>query len=155
MFKVIPESEKLPFTNSILYEVSLRLLAKQKENEIEKRKLKTDDVLKEPSEAEKKLSSYLDDKSYEKFKKIFGKIEPEDMVYNVGVNIEEYMKQIIRPQDYTKVLNPPTCLRDNVQLKGPVSVPGKGNPSSVYEFRGVGTLLPKFAYKDAHDPKYY
>ena len=158
MFNVVPISEKFPFTNSILYEVNNRLLAKQKEAEIEKKRNMEDyETEMEDNKSNVKLNSYsyFDKSSGDKFKKIFGNIKPEDMVYNVGVPIEEYMKQLIRPHEYKKVLNPPTCLRDSIKLKEPVSAPADGNTSNVHQFHGIGTKLPKFAFKEVYDPKYY
>ena len=156
MFNVVPISEKFPFTNSILYEVNNRLLTKQKEVEIEKKRNMEDyETEMEDNKSNVKLNSYFDKSSGDKFKKIFGNIKPEDMVYNVGVPIEEYMKQLIRPQEYKKVLNPPTCLRDSIKLKEPVSAPAEGNTSNVHQFHGIGTKLPKFAFKEVYDPKYY
>ncbi len=89
------------------------------------------------------------------FKKLFGKVEPQDMVYNVGVPVQDYMKQIIRPQDWSRALRPPSCIRDATQLVEPVALLSQGIPSNAYEFRGVGTILPKFAYTETYDPKFY
>jgi hypothetical protein len=115
----------------------------------------TQEPARDPLIAEERLDAFLQDKTPDKFEELFGKVEPQDMVYNVGVPVEDYMKQIIRPQDWSRALRPPSCIRDSTQLVEPVAILDQGIPSNVHEFRGVGTILPKFAYTEVYDPKFY
>ena len=55
----------------------------------------------------------------------------------------------------SRALRPPSYIRDSTQLVEPVALLDKGIPSNAYEFRGVGTILPKFAYTETYDPKFY
>jgi len=163
LFNITPIENKLNLINSYTYEVSKRLLEKQKAAELEKRREQYQREIeageqepeREPTVAEKRLDQFLDDQTADKFEELFGKVEPQDMVYNVGVPVEDYMKQIIRPQDWSRALRPPSCIRDSTQLVEPVALLAQGIPSNVHEFRGVGTILPKFAYTETYDPKFY
>jgi hypothetical protein len=78
----------------------------------------------------------------------------KDLVYNVGVPLRNYMSQIIRPENWNKKLNPPVCLNTGIQLNKPVELVS-GGASGAFQFQGVGTILPKFAYTEEYDPKYY
>ena len=83
-----------------------------------------------------------------------GKTTEKELVYNVGVPVQDYMSQILRPQDWSKALRPPSCIRDSTQLREPVPLLADGIPG-VNRYSGVGTMLPKFAYTEEYDPKYY
>ena len=164
MYNIVPIENKGPLISSYLFEVNKRLLAKQKEEEMKRREemyeqqqeeTSPQEPARDPLVAEERLNAFLQDKTPDKFKELFGKIEPQDMVYNVGVPVEDYMKQIIRPQDWSRALRPPSCIRDSTQLVEPVAILDQGIPSNVHEFRGVGTILPKFAYTEVYDPKFY
>ena len=163
MYNIVPIENKGPLISSYLFEVNKRLLAKQKEEEMKRREemyeqqveTGTQEPARDPLVAEERLNAFLQDKTPEKFEELFGKVEPQDMVYNVGVPVEDYMKQIIRPQDWSRALRPPSCIRDSTQLVEPVAILDQGIPSNVHEFRGVGTILPKFAYTEVYDPKFY
>ena len=67
----------------------------------------TQEQTRDPTTGEERLNAFLQDKTPDKFEELFGKVEPQDMVYNVGVPVEDYMKQIIRPQDWSRALRPP------------------------------------------------
>ena len=164
MYNIVPIENKGSLVSSYLFEVNKRLLAKQKEEEMKRREemyeqqqeeTSPQEPARDPLVAEERLNAFLQDKTPEKFEELFGKIEPQDMVYNVGVPVEDYMKQIIRPQDWSRALRPPSCIRDSTQLVEPVAILDQGIPSNVHEFRGVGTILPKFAYTEVYDPKFY
>ena len=164
MFNVVPIENKGSMISSYLFEVNNRLLEKQKEAEMKRREQEyaqrqeettPTEPARDPLVAEERLNAFLQDKTPEKFEELFGKVEPQDMVYNVGVPVEDYMKQIIRPQDWSRALRPPSCIRDSTQLIEPVAILDQGIPSNVHEFRGVGTILPKFAYTEVYDPKFY
>ena len=166
MYNITPIENKDSLLKNILFEVDKRLLLKQKVLEMSKNKNNQRLILKKENEdilnsieesttVDEKLDDFLKDRNPESFEELFNKIEPQDMVYNVGVPIQDYMTQIIRPQDWTKALTPPSCLRDSTQINEPVAILDRGIPSNVHKFNGVGTVLPKFAYTEAYDPKYY
>jgi len=84
-----------------------------------------------------------------------GNTREKELVHNVGVPVQDYMSQILRPQDWSRALRPPSCIRDSTQLREPVPLLADGIPSSIHKYSGVGTILPKFAYTEEYDPKYY
>jgi hypothetical protein len=86
--------------------------------------------------------------------KYFRGSDNKDIVYNVGVPLRNYMSQIIRPENWNKKLNPPVCLDTGVHLNKPVSLVSDG-ASGAYQFQGVGTILPKFAYTEEYDAQFY
>tara|TARA_B100000123_G_scaffold254098_1_gene215572 strand:- start:209 stop:601 length:393 start_codon:yes stop_codon:yes gene_type:complete len=51
--------------------------------------------------------------------------------------------------------NVPRCIPQKQCMEQPVSLISGGNPGSVYNYSGVGSLLPKFAYTELYDPSYY
>ena len=164
MYNIVPIENKGPLISSYLFEVNKRLLAKQKEEEMKRREemyeqqqeeTSPQEPARDPLVAEERLNAFLQDKTPDKFKELFGKIEPQDMVYNVGVPVEDYMKQIIRPQDWSRALRPPSCIRDSTQLVEPVAILDRGIPPNVHEFHGGNSKLPKFAYTEVYDPKFY
>ena len=93
IFNITPIENKISIVNTYTYEASKRLLEKQKAAELEKRKQQyqreveagEQEQPREPTVAEKRLDEFLEDDSAEKFAELFGKVEPQDMVYNVGV----------------------------------------------------------------------
>jgi surface protein len=164
MYNIVPIENKGSLINSYLFEVNKRLMAKQKEEEMKRREemyeqqqeeTSPQEPARDPLVAEERLNAFLQDKTPDKFEELFGKVEPQDMVYNVGVPVGDFMKQIIRPQDWSRALRPPSCIRDSTQLVEPVAILDQGIPSNVHEFRGGSKTLPKFAYTEVYDPKFY
>ena len=164
MYNIVPIENKGSLINSYLFEVNKRLLTKQKEAEMKRREemykeqqeeTPHQEPARDPVLAEERLNAFLQDKTPDKFEELFGKVEPQDMVYSVGVPVGDFMKQIIRPQDWSRALRPPSCIRDSTQLVEPVAILDQGIPPNVHEFRGGSKTLPKFAYTEVYDPKFY
>ena len=49
---------------------------------------------------------------------------------------------------------PPKCL-PQTPPNAPVAIIPGGNPGSVLNYTGVGSIMPKFAYTELYDPQYY
>ena len=121
---------------------------KQKELEMQELKRELSSINVEEGGSQRTIDS-------EQIQGTIGDISPKELVYNVGVPIQDYMSQIIRPQDWSKALRPPSCIRDSTQLKEPVALLTDGIPSGAFRYDGVGTILPKFAYTEEYNPQYY
>jgi hypothetical protein len=83
----------------------------------------------------------------------FGNLDQEvrDRVHNVGAPVKNFMTDIIRPNPVSER----NCLKDRRFPREPVEVLSQGTPAGAYEFQGVGTMLPKFAYTEVQNDNYY
>ena len=100
---------------------------------------------------EEALQEYLNPPSIDNISKYFDSQNVKDLVYNVGAPAKNYMTDIIRPN----LVVERSCLKDRRFPKEPVEVLASGTPSGAYEFQGIGTMLPKFAYTEVYNDKYY
>ena len=83
----------------------------------------------------------------------FGNLNQEvrDRVHNVGAPVKSFMTDILRPNPVSQR----NCLKDRRFPREPVEVLAQGTPAGAYEFHGVGTMLPKFAYTEVYNDNYY
>ena len=100
---------------------------------------------------ENALKEFLNPPSIDNISKYFESQNVKDLVYNVGSPAKNYMTDIIRPTP----VNERACLKDRRFPKEPVEVLASGTPAGAYEFHGVGTMMPKFAYTEVYSDKYY
>jgi len=100
---------------------------------------------------EEALKEYLNPPSIDNISKYFEAQNVKDLVYNVGAPAKNYMTDIIRPNEVADR----SCIKDRRFPKEPVEVLSSGTPAGAYEFSGVGTMLPKFAYTEVYNDKYY
>jgi hypothetical protein len=99
------------------------------------------------------MSRYLTPPSVDNIATYFRNLgqETRDRVHNVGVPVKNFMTHIIRPTPVAER----NCLKDRRFPREPVEVLSQGTPAGAYEFQGVGTMLPKFAYTEVHNDNYY
>ena len=100
---------------------------------------------------EEAIKKFLNPPSVDNISKYFESQNVKDLVYNVGAPAKNYMTDIIRPNPVSER----KCLQDRNFPKEPVEVLASGTPAGAYEFQGVGTMLPKFAYTEVYNDKYY
>ena len=100
---------------------------------------------------EEALKQYLNPPSIDNISKYFEAQNVKDLVYNVGAPAKNYMTDIIRPNEVADR----SCIKDRRFPREPVEVLASGTPAGAYEFHGVGTMLPKFAYTEVYNDKYY
>ena len=50
---------------------------------------------------------------------------------------------------------PQKCIPQKNGPNQPVAIIPGGNPGSVLNYTGVGSIMPKFAYTELYDPQYY
>ena len=100
---------------------------------------------------EEALQEYLNPPSIDNISKYFESQNVKDLVYNVGAPAKNYMTDIIRPNPVAER----SCLKDRRFPREPVEVLSSGTPAGAYEFQGIGTMLPKFAYTEVYNDKYY
>ena len=100
---------------------------------------------------EEAIKKFLNPPSVDNISKYFESQNVKDLVYNVGAPAKNYMTDIIRPNPVSER----KCLQDRNFPKEPVEVLASGAPAGAYEFQGIGTMLPKFAYTEVYNDKYY
>ena len=82
---------------------------------------------------------------------------PQNIEYNIG-GLEPSRNRPqcdIQNSPYPENNRTPSCIPQNNCLNQPVAILDQGVPSGAWEYRGVGTILPKFSFTERYDPKFY
>jgi len=82
--------------------------------------------------------------------KFFSALDGEYSMYGTGAPING--SRTLQAGTRFKQRELPPCLKDRYKVSKPLSVEGSGSPAKPDYFSGIGTVLPKFAYKNVYNP---